>query len=227
MGSKHSIEYVSTPSNDTIGITAAKARPSLERDSFVISSHSMPDDDDIPANLPIKDVDKKGSECNDNGKPLVLKSVHLSSISHPYCGENHDYAGFILYAHDGETKWTLNDRNCEIGLLIIKDTGKEEVKRHIDNSEGMVHGAVYKSVFDEDVGNTVGEGFSVRKGTFEWNSRTFNARDDTYHDDRRTISDVAKQCVSKVLKRWMKAGEEGQRLPSQRRYTVKELLHDN
>ena len=222
MGKKQSrYEYVdqSTP----IGIVQAHATPSSSRDSYVIRSHSN-------TNVNNKSTVRKAArkmESDAQPNELVLKVVHLSSSCDIYRGENHNYAGFILYAHNGQTKWELNGRTCEIGLLIIKDSESEAVKRHIGQAEGKIHGPVYMSVFNEDVGNTVGEGFSVQKGTFEWNSGTFNARQDTYHDKERDISEVAKQCVSKVLKVWMKEGEERQHLPSVRRFTVKELLRQN
>ena len=222
MGVKQSrIEYVDNC--QTIGIVQARAKPSSSGDSYVIRSHSN-------TNVNNKsDVRKAARKMESDAQPneLVLKVIQLSSCCDVYRGENHNYAGFILYAHNGQTKWELNGRTCEIGLLIIKDSESEAVKRHIGHAEGMIHGPVYKSVFNEDIGNTVGEGFSVQKGKFEWNSRSFNARQDTFHDQSEKISEVAKQCVSQVLKVWMKEGEEGQHLPSVRRFTVKELLRQN
>ena len=219
--SKSRIEYVNNC--EPISITQANARPSSSRDSYVIRSHSY-------MNVNNKsDVRKAARKMESDAQPneLVLKVIHLSSYCDVYRGENHNYAGFILYAHNGQTKWDLNGKTCEIGLLIIKDSESEAVKRHIGDAEGMIHGPVYMSVFNEDVGNTVGEGFSVCKGEFKWESGTFNARQDTYHDQSRHISEVAEHCVSKVLKVWMKVGEEKQRLPSDRKYHVKELLRQN
>lgn len=219
MGAKKSTIYY-VDRSEPLGITAANAKPSSSRDSIVIRSHSNMN---VNNARPLRKAIQK-SASDPQREKLVLKEVHLSSASDVYRGENNNYAGYILYSHDGQTKWKLNGRECEIGLLVIKDTGKEGVRRHMGSTEGVVHGAVYKSVFDEDVGNTVGEGFSVCKGEFKWESGTFNARQDSFHDDKRRISEVAELCVSKVLKTWMKAGEEYQHLPSKRKYAVKELL---
>ena len=204
------------PEYDTIGITAANTRIDESREHYSVysnrasSTSESSDEEESPA-LQLPD--------------LIVKAYHLSCASDVYRGDNHNYAGFVLYSHDGKNEWDINGKKCKTGFLVIQDTESAGVKRHQGNAPGVVHGAVYKNVFGEDVGNTVGEGFAVVKGEFKWNSGTFNSKEDTYHDNQRKISQDTERCVSEVLKAWMKAGESHQHLPPEREYPVKELLN--
>ena len=150
-----------------------------------------------------------------------LTVVHLSCASDPYQNGN-DYAGFILYSHDGKTDWYLNGRHCKTGYLIIQNTSKQEVQRYRGTGDGVVHGAVYKNVFGEDIGNTVGEAFAYVDGTFKWRSHAFNTRyPSSYHDGDKEMAEITKKCVSKVLEEWRAC--EGY-LPTCRNYEIKDLL---
>ena len=87
----------------------------------------------------------------------------------------------------------------------------------------MVHGAVYWNVFGEgaDVTRAVGEGFAYVNGECKWNSYTFNANSDAYHDGKRGISDLAKKCVSRIINDWRQTSQVG------KTYSVKDLLHSD
>ena len=50
-------------------------------------------------------------------------------------------------------------------MITIADGDVVEGKRHEGKAEGIVHGPIYKDMFGEDVGNTVGEAFAVMNGT--------------------------------------------------------------
>ena len=119
------------------------------------------------------------------------------------------------------TDWILNRVHCKSGYIVVRDTNSCKVAHiiHFGNSQGQVHGAVYKSVFEEDVSNnTIGEGFAVQGGKFKWNSGVFNSKDTAYHDGRRVASEHAERYVSKVLSQWMDAGTRQQSLPYQRNF---------
>ena len=153
---------------------------------------------------------------------ISISCIHISCASDTY-RERCDYAGFILYSHNGQTKWTLNDRRCQSGYLVIQDTASPAVQQQ-QAREGIVHGKVYKNVFGEDVADdTVGEGFAVRKdGDFAWNSRTFNTRTSAYHDNDRAMSPVVRKCVQKVLSEWIEAGRSERGLGC-RNFLIKDL----
>ena len=59
----------------------------------------------------------------------------------------------------------LNGWRCKTGYIVVRDTDSPGVKRHEGKAEGIVHGPIYKDMFGEDVGNTVGEAFAVMNGT--------------------------------------------------------------
>ena len=155
---------------------------------------------------------------------LSFQTIRLSCESHPY-SSGRSYAGFILYGlqSDGEVleEWWLNGKHCKNAYLVIQDTDSEAVKRYMAaGAPGMVHGAVYWNVFGEgaDVTKAIGEGFSLLNGAYKWNSYTFNANSDTYHDGQRVISSQMKECVGKILDDWRCNSSLG------KTYRVKELL---
>lgn len=164
---------------------------------------------------------------------ISVTTVHLSCSSHVY-QPDHDYAGFILYAHKGKTDWTLNGVHCKSGYIVVQDSNSEDVKRYIGKAEGQIHGPVYMNVFGEDVGDTIGEAFSLKDGSFVRHSGTFNNRTyeksedhkaSKYHDDdRSTISEEGVKCLKEVIKEWKRAGVNDKRLPSGRNWKVTELL---
>lgn len=151
---------------------------------------------------------------------IPVSTLHLSCSSDIY-EASHDYAGFILYSHNRKTDWRLNGVHCKTGYIVVCDTNSCNVAHiiHFGKSQGQVHGAVYKSVFGEDVSvDTIGEGFAVQGGRFKWNSGVFNAKDTQYHDGRRAASEQAERYVSKVLSQWMSAGNEQKSLPYPRNF---------
>ena len=154
---------------------------------------------------------------------LTFKTIRLSCESHPY-RPGRNYGGFILYGLESDgtvlQDWWLNGKHCKSAYLVIQDTGSEEVKRYIGKAPGQVHGAVYWNVFGKgaDVEKAIGEGFSLKDNGYEWNSKTFNAKSDLYHDGKRNISNVMKMCVQQIWEDWRRKSAVGMT------YSVKELL---
>ena len=137
---------------------------------------------------------------------IHVETLHLSCSSDVY-QPGHNYAGFILYSHNGQTDWRLNGVHCKTGYIVILDTDSEKVRHWKELSPGQVHGAVYKCIFGEDPApDTIGEGFAFLGGEFRWNSWTFNGADTVYHDGRREISDMAGKYVQYVLTMWEREG---------------------
>ena len=156
---------------------------------------------------------------------IYVTTVHLSCSSDVYQGIDHRYAGFILYGYNGETDWKLNGVHCKTGYIVIRDTDSYAVKQYIGKAAGQVHGAVYMSVFGEDVSDkVVGEGFAWQYGEFKSNSITFNEGTERYHDKEKQMSDEGEKCVHEVLQKWALAGLDFHSLPSTRTWNVKDLL---
>ena len=105
-------------------------------------------------------------------------------------------------------------------FLPYLDEWEQSVSERKGYARSIIYGAVYWNVFGEgaDVKKTVGEGFSFVDGECKWNSYTFNANSDAYHDGKRGISDLAKICVSKIINEWRETSQIG------KTYSVKDLL---
>lgn len=161
---------------------------------------------------------------------LQFHTIRLSCESHPYSSEEKEYGGFILYGWDdgeGSVKddWYLNGKHCKGAYLVIQGSNSPGIQRcKIFNPPppGMIHGAVYWNVFGigEDPCNAVGEGFSLRYGRYHWNSVTFNANSDAYHDAKKQMAKLTAKCVRKILDDWKQHSVVG------KTYRVKELLKD-
>ena len=147
---------------------------------------------------------------------LQLRVIHFSCASDPF-QKGHNYAGFILYSHNGETDWYLNGRHCKTGYLVIQDTSKHE-----GVADGDLHGAVYMNMFGENIGDTVGEVFLYVDGIFKWQSHSFNTQySSSYHNSDKEMAEVTKKCVSRILEEWKAC--EGY-LPTCRNFEIKEFL---
>ncbi len=139
---------------------------------------------------------------------LEFQTIRLSCESHQYePGKN--YAGFILYGWENDSgdvleDWHLNGKHCKSAYLVIQGSDSPDVKRYIGPAPGQVHGAVYWNVFGKGAvaSRAVGEGFALVNGEYKWNSWTFNANSDAYHDGSREISALAKKCVKQIEDDW-------------------------
>ena len=190
--------------------------------------------------VPAEAVDKNGKmvsgiRITSKEKPkyldITFDTIRLSDASHAFSRDENHYAGFILYAwedKDGVVKdeWWLNRRHCKSAYFVIQGTDSPNVKRYIGKAPGKVHGAVYWNVFgeDEDVKKAVGEGFAFEYGKYKWNSTTFNANKDAYHDGIRQISDLAGKCVTGIIKDWKRISLRGQTSWMGKTYSVEDLL---
>ena len=105
---------------------------------------------------------------------------------------------------------------------MIKDTESENVKE-FSESDGLVHGAVYRSAFGEEhnEAKVIGEGFAVMKGEFKINSGVFNPAPDGYHDKARSMDVNTRRCVEKVVNYWKEAGKDFLRCQN---FKVQDLL---
>ena len=160
---------------------------------------------------------------NPKGPSFSFETIHISCKSDAYQGTDYNYAAVIIYAYDGKTKWeTRNGTRCKGGYLVIKDTESENVKE-FSESDGLVHGAVYRSAFGEEhnEAKVIGEGFAVMKGEFKINSGVFNPAPDGYHDKARSMDVNTRRCVEKVVNYWKEAGKDFLRCQN---FKVQDLL---
>ena len=154
---------------------------------------------------------------------MVLKTIHLSCASHPYYGANVNYAGFILYARGCESEWVSpsSKRKCKSGYLVVQDATPFEMGQDFVKNQGM-YAAIYKNIFKEDIGDTLGEAFSILNGKFRWHFNVFNAENE-YYVERNEMSAVVEECVIKVLDIWKEAKGH---FPKERNFEIKCLLNN-
>ena len=168
------------------------------------------------------------SESLDESKTIHVETIHILRKSDTFCGNEHSYAGVIIYQYHGLSEWrTANGTHCKAGYLVIQDTDSEEVKGWKGKTAGVVHGAVYRNAFGEaaDTSKVVAEGFSIMRGSFKINSGVFNnPAGSQYHDYRRRMSEISEGCVKKVVESWKSAGP---RTLGCRNFSVQDLLKDH
>lgn len=144
---------------------------------------------------------------------LPFKTLRLSCHSDKFnSATNRNYAGIILYGCEENGRmtgdWRKANVHCKTGYVIIKGTDVGSVRYIMDhyNPPGVVHGAVYWSVFgiNSDVNEVTGEGFACQDGRYKWNSGTFNAHGDAYHDGMSKISYYTQKCLTGIMNDWKK-----------------------
>ena len=112
---------------------------------------------------------------------------------------NNNMGGIILYTYDNKTDWYLNNIHCKSGYIIIKN---EENLKNIGALHGVIHGDVYKSVFDCEIDDkVVGAGFAFHNGKWKFNSYTFNTGT-KYHDNLKAMHPLEKELVKSALQNW-------------------------
>jgi hypothetical protein len=131
-------------------------------------------------------------------RPVIkITSVHISCSSDSY-DPNENMAGLIVYSFDNQQKFELNGHRCQTGYILIKAIKNIQ---HVKSSQGIVHGSLFKWFFGIEPDNRfVGAGFALHDKKFKFNSGTFNARDDDYHDDCNAMSQHETSLITHVLK---------------------------
>ncbi len=121
---------------------------------------------------------------------------------------NERLAGIVLYAYDNKIDWYLSGRHCKPGYIILKRS--KDIENIKTNHNSIVHGKVYKSFFGVDADNSkiVGSGFSYDPKGKKWkfNSYSFNANDDGYHDGNKKMNVIETHYVTKSLENWIEKG---------------------
>lgn len=140
----------------------------------------------------------------------VVDTIHVSSKSDAFGGNTSSYAGLIIYSCDGRSQWqTANGTLCTSGYLVIMDTEGEKIRMNQQQSPARIHHAIYRIAFGEQCTerNLDAESFSVIDGMFEINSGVFNPTEDGFNGSKRSAHSLLTQCIKKVVKYWMNAGE--------------------
>lgn len=86
-------------------------------------------------------------------KAIQINSFHVSCKSDrpPQNYGSDEYVGIVLYSKGGKTSWKCNGVKCKSGYIILL---KAENLQNIESTHG-VYGAVYKSIFDEELNESV------------------------------------------------------------------------
>ncbi|CAF3954551.1 unnamed protein product [Rotaria sp. Silwood1] len=137
------------------------------------------------------------SRKNPTRPTIKVETVHISCSSDSY-DKNENMAGLIVYSFDNKQMFELNGHRCCTGYILIKAT-KNIV--HVKSNQGLVHGSLFKWFFGiEPDSGFVGAGFSLHDNKFKFNSGVFNARNDDYHDDKKSMSKDEIDLIKYALK---------------------------
>ncbi|MEM7174246.1 MAG: hypothetical protein AAF380_03275, partial [Bacteroidota bacterium] len=154
-----------------------------------------------------------------------LKPVHAFDTYHVSCKSympekwegKEDIGGIVLYSYDGKYDWYLNGIHCKSGYIVLKKSADID---HLYSEEGVIHGKVYKSLFNEelDTKKVLGGGFAYYKGVWKFNSWTLNSpsNDDMYHDKYKCMNKDEEEIIKAALKKWIATGTQN--------YKVKEKV---
>lgn len=120
-------------------------------------------------------------------RPVIkIETVHISCSSDPY-DPNEDMTGMIVYSFNDQQQFELNGHRCRTGYVLIKASKNIA---HVQSNQGIVHGSLFKWFFGIEPDNRfVGAGFAIQKEKIKFNSGVFNARNDDYHDDCKTMTE--------------------------------------
>ena len=151
-----------------------------------------------------------------SGKEYIkVTSMHVScksdTFSYYSCGPN--LAGIVLYNDGyGRTDWYCNGIHCKSGYIILKNSDKSSFKGI--SGEGQVHGAVYKSVFEQNIpSKMVGGCFARYKNEWKYNGNTFNARNNGYTDGSHSMHSLEIDAVKTAVQNYIYYGKQNTQLP--------------
>jgi hypothetical protein len=118
-------------------------------------------------------------------RPIIkIETIHISCSSDLY-HPSKDMAGLIVYSYDDQLNFHLNGHHCQTGYILIKETANID---HVKSNQGLVHGKLFKWFFGiEPDQRFIGGGFAFQNGKLKFNSMTFNARNDDYHDTTKAM----------------------------------------
>jgi hypothetical protein len=137
------------------------------------------------------------SRRNSARPSIKIETVHISCSSDSF-NEDKRMAGLIVYSFDDQQKFEMNGHRCRTGYILIKESDNIA---QIQSTQGIVHGKLFKWFFGIEPNNRfVGAGFSLLNGKLEFNSSVFNAKDDDYHDDIRTMGQQEIQLIKYAIK---------------------------
>jgi hypothetical protein len=137
------------------------------------------------------------SQKNPSRPIIKIETVHISCSSDSY-DANEDMAGLIIYSFDNKQMFELNGHRCRTGYILIKATKNIA---HVKSDQGIVHGSLFKWFFGIEPDNRfVGAGFALHERTHKFNSGIFNATDDDYHDDSKSMSEHEIYLIKHTMK---------------------------
>ncbi len=137
------------------------------------------------------------SQKNPSRPIIKIETVHISCSSDSY-DANENMAGLIVYSFDNKPMFELNGHRCRTGYILIKATKNIE---QVKSNQGIVHGSLFKWFFGIEPDNRfVGAGFALHEGKHKFNSGTFNATDDDYHDGSKIMSEHETYLIKYTLK---------------------------
>ena len=145
-------------------------------------------------------------------------SIKLSGFCSTY-DESKDYAGIIVYHHDGQFQWknetgVAEGYSCRSFYILIQCTDDWDTKCFRQAQLGYVHDHLYKEMFgcSHEEGLTCCGGFAVRKGKAKYSSTWLNhqsseeTRIPWKSDGYKDLSIGEKKLVNRGIQEWKRNG---------------------
>eukprot|EP01084_Bolivina_argentea_P011363 21243_1 len=136
-----------------------------------------------------------------NGSIFSIPSFHVSCRSDKIQGQN--MIGLVFYLCDGKTQFYLNGMKCKTGYIVLVSSDKLKT---VNNGIGTWHSRAFKYVAGTDANkvNIVGGAFAIQNGQRKFKSGTFNQNTSDFHDGKREMHILERQCINASLDNWEK-----------------------
>lgn len=170
--------------------------------------------------------------CNELGtSSLTLKLSHYCSSYNP----RKNYAGLIVYHHDGKFKWHNSSGiakgfNCRSMYVLILCTDDWPPEAFTRAGQGLVHDHMYRKMFNRPYDDKVTccGGFAIMKGVVKYSSIWLNkqssnrTRKSWTSDGNKNLSNGEQALVNLAISEWrVHGGGKVVRIPDSLNRTLK------
>jgi len=152
--------------------------------------------------------------CRAEGSRPTLRVSELSDRYNP----NKNFAGIVLWAHDGEFRWSKDKSNTNysgrFGYVMIKSTDDWSADDFQRAGQGMVHDKMFRTVLNcaYTDGRSAAGGFAIMHGQTKFSSIWLNKQSGSYgalnwqSDDDKNLSAGEEALVAFAIEDWKRRG---------------------
>eukprot|EP01084_Bolivina_argentea_P305698 528129_1 len=133
-----------------------------------------------------------------NGKSFVIDSFKVMARSDKIEGKS--MIGIVFFIHKGKTSCDLNGISLTPGSILLANVDRIDCK----SRTGTMMSRAYKYWFNTEFNSkdTICAGFAFHNGKWKYNTFTFNAATDLWHDQMRTMNQHVSSAVQIAVLKW-------------------------